>query len=69
MAKDKDGGEALGKQAEDAARAALSRLTAMLSDPETPGGEALKAAAIVLERVWKTQATQEAAGDYEIKMT
>ena len=49
-----------------AALLAVERLSSLVSDPEASNADALKAATLILERVYPVQAGGAALGDFDI---
>ncbi|MBR4359133.1 MAG: hypothetical protein IKP32_00740 [Clostridia bacterium] len=54
------------EKTQEAAIQALQRLSDLLLNPDTGNGDVLKAAALILERVYPLQAEAPAGGDFDI---
>ena len=69
MPKAKNPGREIRAQTEQAALLGIARLTAILTDPETPNGDVFKGLSLLFERIYQRDSADNAMlGDFEIHL-
>lgn len=64
--KKKSTAQLLAEKTQQAALLAAERLISLLEDPDTGNGDVIKAATLILEKLYPIQSDSLAGGDYDI---